>query len=85
MSAPMSAAPSILNESGSSGFDDAATVNNLGNDHHAQATAPNPKRTNSDFSVGKFNRDHPLYDDLAPEDSYSNGVYWVSRDTGYGL
>jgi hypothetical protein len=26
---------------------------------------------------GKFDPSHPLYQDLAPEDSYSNGVYWV--------
>ena len=27
----------------------------------------------------KFNSDHPLYNDLAPSDSYLDGVYWVSQ------
>jgi hypothetical protein len=27
----------------------------------------------------RFNREHPLFEDLAPEDSYLDGVYWVSR------
>ncbi len=31
----------------------------------------------SNLSKKSFGKDHPLYDDLAPEDSYANGVYWV--------
>lgn len=34
--------------------------------------------SDSDVSRSKINKGHPLYDDLAPEDSYHNGVYWVS-------
>ena len=26
----------------------------------------------------QFGKDHPLYEDLAPADSYLDGVYWVS-------
>lgn len=28
-------------------------------------------------SVVKYSKEHPLFDDLAPEDSYLDGVYWV--------
>ena len=28
--------------------------------------------------LGDFGPNHPLYQDLAPDDSYKNGIYWVS-------
>lgn len=48
--------------------------------------APGPHATDrltaeeTDHGLGKgFGVDHPLFQDLAPEDSYDkNGVYWVS-------
>lgn len=35
----------------------------------------------TDEGLGRaFNKDHPLFEDLAPEDSYNaEGVYWVSH------
>jgi hypothetical protein len=32
----------------------------------------------SEVVPSKFSKEHLLYDDLAPEDSYQDGVYWVS-------
>ncbi|KAK4688773.1 L-lactate dehydrogenase (cytochrome), partial [Tremellales sp. Uapishka_1] len=34
-------------------------------------------RAESPYSVARFKPDHPLYEDLAPADSYVNGVYWA--------
>jgi hypothetical protein len=34
--------------------------------------------SDEDLATGKFQSGHPLFDDLAPQDSYStNGTYWV--------
>ena len=35
-----------------------------------------------DFDQSQFNTNHPLYNDLAPADSYQDGVYWVSESPG---
>ncbi|ORY27623.1 major facilitator superfamily domain-containing protein [Naematelia encephala] len=34
-------------------------------------------RGNPAFSNGNFNSSHPLFNDLAPDDSYLDGVYWA--------
>ena len=31
-----------------------------------------------EFTNARFKADHPLFEDLAPADSYKDGVYWVS-------
>ncbi|GFZ47035.1 hypothetical protein JCM24511_04261 [Saitozyma sp. JCM 24511] len=61
----MSRSPSIVNSDG-------ATANSNG-----RSTRTVVQNIASDFSASNFNKDHPLYDDLAPEDSYLDGVYWA--------
>ncbi|WWC87470.1 uncharacterized protein L201_002359 [Kwoniella dendrophila CBS 6074] len=38
---------------------------------------PDPEKIDDALQREKFNQDHPLYNDLAPEDSYVNGIYWA--------
>ncbi|RXK37001.1 Pi-transporter A-1 [Tremella mesenterica] len=36
-----------------------------------------PEKTDGGLAQGKFTDDHPLFHELAPEDSFEKGVYWA--------
>ncbi|WRT65322.1 uncharacterized protein IL334_002265 [Kwoniella shivajii] len=53
------------------------TFSSLDRDQHGRGGEPDPEKIDHALKKEKFNEEHPLYHDLAPEDSYKNGIYWA--------
>ena len=46
-------------------------------EHEQTDFHPSTASNSSSNDLDGFGPGHPLFEDLAPEDSYKNGVYWV--------